>query len=244
MTKQIKSKQRVSDHGEVFTADREVKAMLDLVKQETERVDSRFLEPACGDGNFLAEILRRKLEAAKRRAIPPKKKKPLPLEFEKQTVVAISSIYGVDLLIDNVIACRERLFEIWDIEYRAICKKEVNEDCREAVRFILDRNIVCGNALTLKAVDESGNDIDEPIVFSEWSFVMGTKMQRKDYRLDKLLAGDYEPKSNTKKNKTKSVENEEYQQMSLLSTHENELSEEGELLISYVADYRRMQDYG
>ena len=108
MARQIKSKQRVADHGEVFTADREVNAMLDLVKQETERVDSRFLEPACGDGNFLAEILRRKLEAAKKRAIPPRKKKPLPLEFEKQSVIAVASIYGVDLMLDNVLACRDQ----------------------------------------------------------------------------------------------------------------------------------------
>ena len=107
MARQVKSKQRVADHGEVFTADREVNAMLDLVKQETERVDSRFLEPACGDGNFLAEILHRKLEAAKKRAIPPRKKKPLPLEFEKQSVIAVASIYGVDLMIDNVLACRD-----------------------------------------------------------------------------------------------------------------------------------------
>ena len=108
MTKQVKSRERVAEHGEVFTADREVNAMLDLVKQETERVDSRFLEPACGDGNFVAEILRRKLEAAKKRAIPPRKKKPLPLEFEKQSVIAVASIYGVDLMMDNVIACRQR----------------------------------------------------------------------------------------------------------------------------------------
>ena len=113
MTKQVKSRQRVADHGEVFTAEREVNAMLDLVKQETDRVDSRFLEPACGDGNFVAEILRRKLEAAKKRAIPPRKKKPLPLEFEKQSVIAVASIYGVDLLIDNVIACRQRLYDIF-----------------------------------------------------------------------------------------------------------------------------------
>ena len=66
MEKQVKSKQRVADHGEVFTAEREVNAMLDLVKQETERIDSRFLEPACGDGNFLSEILRRKLAVVKR----------------------------------------------------------------------------------------------------------------------------------------------------------------------------------
>ena len=67
MNNQVKSKQRVADHGEVFTAEREVNAMLDLVKQETERIDSRFLEPACGDGNFLAEILRRKLAVVKAR---------------------------------------------------------------------------------------------------------------------------------------------------------------------------------
>lgn len=243
MTEQVKSKQRVADHGEVFTADREVNAMLDLVKQETERVDSRFLEPACGDGNFVAEILRRKLDAAKKRAIPPKKKKPLPLEFEKQSVIAVASIYGVDLMMDNVIACRQRLYDIWDTEYAAICKNEVNEDCREAVRFILSRNIVCGNALSLKEVDENGDETDEPIVFSEWSFVMGNKMQRKDYRFDKLLAGEYEPQPDPKKKKKKSVE-VEYQQMNLLSMLEEKPSDEGEFLTSYVADYRRIQDYG
>lgn len=244
MANQVKSKQRVADHGEVFTADREVNAMLDLVKQETERVDSRFLEPACGDGNFLAEILRRKLEAAKKRAIPPKKKKPLPLEYEKQAVIAIASIYGVDLLIDNVATCRERLFEMWDAEYTAICKKEVNEECRAAVRFILSRNIVCGNALSLKEVDENGNDTEEPIVFSEWAFIMGSKMQRKDYRFDKLLAGDYEPQADAKKKKRKSVVNEEPRQLGLFDVPTEKPSDEGELLTSYVADYRRIQDYG
>ena len=240
MTGQVKSRQRVADHGEVFTADREVNAMLDLVKQETERVDSRFLEPACGDGNFVAEILRRKLEAAKKRAIPPKKKKPLPMEYEKQSVIAVASIYGVDLLIDNVQACRERLYEIWDEEYKTICKKEVNDDCRAAVKFILSRNIVCGNALSLKVVDDEGNDTDEPIVFSEWAFIMGDKMQRKDFRFDKLLAGDYEPGAEKKKKKKKETEG----QMSLFSDQEEKPSDEGEFLKSYVADYRRIQEYG
>lgn len=241
MTGQVKSRQRVADHGEVFTAEREVDAMLDLVKQETERVDSRFLEPACGDGNFVAEILRRKLEAAKKRAIPPKKKKPLPMEYEKQSVIAVASIYGVDLMMDNVLTCRERLYEIWDKEYVSICKKEVNEDCRDAVKFILSRNIVCGNALSLKAVDDEGNDTDDPIIFSEWTFVMGDKMQRKDYRFDKLLAGDYEPKVGKGKKK-KSMETDG--QMSLLSMLEEKPSDEGEFLTSYVVDYRRIQDYG
>lgn len=236
MAKQVKSKQRVADHGEVFTADREVNAMLDLVKQETERVDSRFLEPACGDGNFVAEILRRKLEAAKKRAIPPKKKKPLPMEFEKQSVIAVASIYGVDLLMDNVETCRNRLYEIWNTEYENICKKEVNDDCREAVKFILSRNIVCGNALSLKVVDEAGNDTEEPIVFSEWAFIMGNKMQRKDYRFDKLLAGDYEPKAGKRKTAQEG-------QIDLFSVLDEKPSDEGEFLTSYVADYRRVQEH-
>ncbi|WP_449329453.1 hypothetical protein, partial [Selenomonas noxia] len=145
MTKQIKSKQRVTDHGEVFTAGREVNAMLDLVKQETERVDSRFLEPACGDGNFVAEILKRKLEAAKKKATPQKKNTPIHSEFEKQSVIAVKSIYGVDLMMDNVLLCRQRLYNIWNEEYKEICKKEVNEECQKAIEFILSRNIVCGN---------------------------------------------------------------------------------------------------
>ena len=235
--KQVKSKQRVADHGEVFTAEREVNAMLDLVKQETERVDSRFLEPACGDGNFLVEILRRKLAAARKRATPPKRKSPLPLEFEKQSVIAVASIYGVDLMMDNVIACRERLYKIWDGEYQTVCKKEISEDCRAAVRFILGRNIVCGNALSLKAVDSSGKDTDEPIIFSEWAFVTGTKLQRKDFRFDRLLEGDYEPKSGARKKNADS----EYQQTGLF---DDKPSDEGEFLTSYIADYRRIQEYG
>lgn len=236
MAQQVKSRERVTAHGEVNTAEREVNAMLDLVKQETERVDSRFLEPACGDGNFVVEILRRKLGAAKRRATPPKKKTPDPLEFEKQSVIAVASIYGVDLLIDNVIACRERLYDIWNEEYAAVCKKEVNDDCRAAVRFILSRNIVCGNALSLKTVDENGNDTDEPIIFSEWAFVMGSKMQRKDFRFDKLLAGDYAP-GTEKKPKTDS-------DIQISMFDDAPPSDEGELLTSYISDYRRVQEHG
>jgi len=172
---QVKSKKRVADHGEVFTAEREVNAMLDLVKQETERIESRFLEPACGDGNFLAEILRRKL------AVVKKQYGKNPYEYEKYAVVAVSSIYGVELLADNVQECRARLFNIWDQEYLANCMKIVSEECRDAVRFILKRNILCGNALDLK--DASGN----PILFSEWTLKNGTNLERKDYRLDVLL---------------------------------------------------------
>ena len=172
---QVKSKKRVADHGEVFTAEREVDAMLDLVKQETERIDSRFLEPACGDGNFLAEILRRKLVIVK------KKYRRSPSDYERYAVLAISSIYGVELLPDNVERCCERLFEIWDKEYTTNCKKDANDECRDAVRFILKRNILCGDALTLKNLN------GEPIIFSAWSLVTGSLMQRTDYRFDRLL---------------------------------------------------------
>lgn len=239
MSDQIKSRERVADHGEVFTAEREVNAMLDLVKQETERVDSRFLEPACGDGNFLVEILRRKLDAAKRRATPPRKRKPIPSEFEKQSVIAVASIYGVDLLIDNVRACRKRLFRIWNNEYKTVCMNEVDNECRKAVRFILKKNVVCGNALTLKVVDKNCEDTDEPIVFSEWSFITGANLQRKDYRFDKLLAGEYEPTAKEKPRDPKTND-----QRNLFDLTAEEPSDEGEFLMSYVADYRRIQSHG
>ncbi len=179
---QTKSRARVRGYGEVFTAEREVKAMCDLVKDECDRIDSRFLEPACGDGNFLAEILTRKLAAVKR------KYGKSHIDYEKNAVLAASSVYGVAILLDNVMACRERMFAIWDMEYKAVCKRDCNDQTREAVKFILSRNIVCGNALTLKCVDENANDTDEPIIFSEWAFVTGSNLQRSDYTFAELLA--------------------------------------------------------
>ena len=153
------------------------------------------------------------------------------------TVIAVASIYGVDLMADNVAACRKRLYDIWNAEYETVCKKETDESCREAVRFILGRNIVCGNALSLKTVDENGKDMEEPIVFSEWSFVTGTKMQRKDYRFDHLLAGEYEPLAAGKKRNART------EQTDLFASGEKP-SDEGEFLTSYIADYRRIQEHG
>ena len=184
MSPQTKSKQRVRDHGEVFTAEREVKAMCDLVKDECERIDSRFLEPACGNGNFLAEILTRKLATVKRLY------KSNPYDYERYAVLAVSSIYGVEILADNAEECRKRLFELWNKEYTAICKKSANDETLDAVRYILSKNILCGNALTLMCVDENQKDTDVPIVFPEWS-LLGTKLKRRDFRLDVMLkAGD------------------------------------------------------
>lgn len=186
--KQVKSKQRVADHGEVFTAEREVNAMLDMVKQETERIDSRFLEPACGDGNFLVEILRRKL------AVVTKKYRRSPYDWERYSLLALGSIYGIDIMIDNTVACRDRLYDIWNKEYKRICKKECSDDTRASAKFILQCNIVCGNALSLHQVDEATQDTAEPIVFSEW--VMPTndaRFQRTQYEFRELAeVGDRE----------------------------------------------------
>lgn len=177
---QVKSKKRVTDHGEVFTSEREVNAMLDLVKQETERIDSRFLEPACGTGNFLVEILKRKLTIIENRY------KKSQLDFERYTVIAISSIYGVDILEDNVVECRNRLFEIFDEKYTAFYKTNCKEECRRSIKYILERNILRGDALTLKTV---GND-NQPIVFSEWSAVNGSMIKRRDFTMDNLLKAE------------------------------------------------------
>ena len=188
MRPQTKSKQRIRDHGEVFTAEREVNAMCDLVKDECDLIDSRFLEPACGNGNFLTEILTRKLAAVK------KLYKSNPYDYERYAVLAVTSIYGVEILADNAEECRKRLFTLWDKEYTAVCKKSANGETREAVRYILSKNILCGNALTLMCVDKNQKDTDKPIVFPEWS-LLGTKLKRRDFRLDVMLKANDKPKN-------------------------------------------------
>lgn len=184
MTAQVKTRQRVQDHGEVFTNEREVNAMLDMVGQETERIDSRFLEPACGDGNFLSEVLRRKLDV-----VDSRYRRSLP-EWEKYAFIAVGSIYGVELLRDNTMACRKRLFRIVEGRYARVSKGGGNQTFLDAIAFVLERNILNGNALSLKAVNEHGQDTDEPIVFSEWSVVLGDKVKRRDFRLDEMLEGN------------------------------------------------------
>lgn len=178
MNKQLVSKQRIADHGEVFTSEREVNAMLDLVKQETERIDSRFLEPACGTGNFLTEILRRKLNVVE------KKYRRSQLDFERNLVSAISSIYGIDILEDNVIACRQRLFEIADERYTALFKKKAKDEVRKMIRFILQKNIIWGDALDLKTAGPEPHQI----IFSEWSFPLNNSLiKRRDFVFAELL---------------------------------------------------------
>lgn len=184
MEEQVKSKQRVADHGEVLTGSREVNAMLDLVKQETERIESRFLEPACGTGNFLAAILERKLDVVARRYGRSQS------EYERNAILAVSSIYGIDILEDNVQQCRQRLFGIFDLRYLELFANKTKDECRKSVRFVLGRNIIHGDALSLQTVGENPS----PIVFSEWSPVGGNLLKRRDFTFEDLIAYGAEPK--------------------------------------------------
>lgn len=222
--KQIKSRERVAERGEVFTALREVNAMCDLVADECLRPDSRFLEPACGDGNFLAVILQRKLTELQR------KYKKNPRDFEKQSIVAIGSLYGVDIMNDNVVACRERLYSIWNEFYTDNCKKDASDEARESARFIISRNIINGNALTLMCVDAEGNDTPAPIVFSEWTLISSTQMQRSDYTMSDLLLYNDTSKEDG--------------MFSLFALTEEQKEEGGVFLRRYITHYKKLQDYG
>lgn len=167
----VKSKQRVADHGEVFTPPWMVEAMLDLVKGETERIDSRFLEPACGSGNFLIQILRRKLAVVEM--------KYSTSDFEKRhfALYGLMCIYGIELLGDNIAECRENLLAIF-AEY---LKLDEADDLYQVACLVLAQNIVHGNALTMR--DSS----QQPITFAEWSSLGKGKFQRRDFRFDVLI---------------------------------------------------------
>ena len=174
--KQVVSKQRVADHGEVYTAKREVNAMLDLVKEETERIDSRFLEPACGTGNFLVEILNRKMEAVRKQFAKNR------YEYDLASAQAVSSMYGVELLPDNTAICRQRLFELFLDIYQRHQHAAAADELKNCIQYLLRKNILCGDALTMLQND------GQPITFCEWTFI-GTsgKVKRRDFELAELL---------------------------------------------------------
>lgn len=166
----IKSRKRVTDHGEVFTPAWMIDAMLDLVKDESERIDSRFLEPACGSGNFIVKVLRRKLVAVECKFGES--------DFEKQhyALLALMCIYGIELLADNIAECRENMLEI----FADYLKLQESDDLYRAATFVLSQNLVHGDALTMCA---SGG---EPITFAEWGYLGKGKFQRRDFRFDTL----------------------------------------------------------
>jgi hypothetical protein len=166
----VKSKQRVADHGEVFTPSWMVEDMLNLVKGESERIDSRFLEPACGSGNFLKVVLQRKLSAVQSRYGKS--------EFERNhyALFGLMCIYGIELLEDNVVECRKNLLDI----FSADLKIDAESIWCKAALVVLNANIIHGDALTLKTPD------GEPINFPEWGYLGSGKFQRRDFRYDSL----------------------------------------------------------
>ncbi len=168
--KLIVSKQRVADHGEVYTPAWMVEAMLDLVKDETERIDSRFLEPACGSGNFLVKILQRKLAAVEL--------KYGKSDFERShyALLALMHIYGIELLADNIAECRANLLEIF-AEYLSI---EESDETYKAAFYVLSQNLVHGDAVEMKTLD------GEYITFAEWGYLGKGKYQRRDFHLRAL----------------------------------------------------------
>lgn len=168
--KHVKSKQRVADHGEVFTPKWLVEAMLDLVKEESERIDSRFLEPACGSGNFLVLILQRKLAAVEL--------KYGKSDFERQhyALLALMCIYGIELLADNIVECRENMLEI----LADFLKIEESDDLYQAAFYVLSQNIVHGDAMKMLTSES------QPITFAEWGYLGKGKFQRRDFRFDVL----------------------------------------------------------
>ncbi len=166
----IKSKKRVADHGEVFTPEWMVEAMLDLVKGETKRIDSRFLEPACGSGNFLVRVLQRKLAAV------DLKYKQSDFEKRHYALLGLMCIYGIELLPDNIAECRANLLDIFG-EYLSI---DEADDLYCAANFVLSLNLVHGDALTMRGSDGF------PIAFAEWGYLGKGKFQRRDFRFDVL----------------------------------------------------------
>ncbi len=166
----IKSRKRVADHGEVFTPAWMVDAMLDLVKDESERIDSRFLEPACGSGNFIVKVLRRKLAAVECKFGES--------DFEKQhyALFALMCIYGIELLEDNIAECRENMLEI----FADYLKLQESDDLYRAASYVLSQNLVHGDALTMCTSH------NEPITFAEWGYLSKGKFQRRDFRFDTL----------------------------------------------------------
>ena len=166
----IKSKQRVADHGEVFTPAWLVEAMLDLVKEETERIDARFLEPACGSGNFLVVILQRKLAAVEL--------KYGKSAFERQhyALLALMCLYGIELLADNIAECRANVLEI----FADYLKLDETDDLYRAASYVLSLNLVHGDALTMRT------HAGQPITFAEWGYLGKGKFQRRDFSLATL----------------------------------------------------------
>jgi len=171
----IKSRQRMADHGEVFTPRWLVEAMLDLTI-ESDRIEARVLESACGDGNFLVRVLQRKL------AVVELKSRKSSQDKKRLALLAIMSLYGIELLRDNIVECRKRLLSIF-ADYLKL--KPLDEYYRAATR-VLSLNLIHGDALKMRTND------GRPIVFAEWEYSGKGEFRRRDFRFDLLAQASAE----------------------------------------------------
>jgi hypothetical protein len=168
----VKSRQRVADHGEVFTPSWLVDDMLDLVKEESERIDARVLEPACGSGNFVVAVLRRKLASVETKFGAS--------DFERRhhALLALMCIYGIELLEDNAAECRANLLRV----LLSFLGADVGDEWHRAAQVVVDANIVHGDALDMTTA--SG----EHVSFPEWGYLGKGKFQRRDFHYGSLIA--------------------------------------------------------
>ena len=191
--KQVKSKERVKDFGEVFTNPREVKAMLDLVKDESYKIDSTFLEPACGNGNFLIEILDRKMKTVSETANNQD-------EWTLLALIAVGSIYAIDIQDDNVQESKERLFSRVCEVFQEIFNEQLSEDVQKAFNHVLDLNVIHGDGLTGL---QHGENANKEIMFSSWNFdslLEENKVIREDFSMNAMITHNNRQKTNKEVN--------------------------------------------
>lgn len=212
--KQVISQKRVRDYGEVYTNKKEVLAMLDMLESNadlnTGDFKSTYLEPACGTGNFLIEILKRKIE--KINSITPKRKRT---EWEFNVLIAVGSLYGIDIIEDNIEICRSNLLNIVIDAYEDRYNKDVNSEFIPNINFILDKNMVCGDARSYRLSD------DEPIIFWEWTGDLRYRIRGKAYSFEKIVNGDVDIKNQTPEELKSTIPFTYYSQLYLQKENES-----------------------
>jgi hypothetical protein len=176
-----KSKERVQKHGEVFTPAWVVNDMLDMLPEDVWDIGKTFLEPACGEGAFLIEVYKRKLEIINT---------DIQEDWEWQAAIATSSLYGVELLEDNAEKCKINLVNLFATFYNQKFPETQDEEIIETIKFLINANIIRGNFLTQrKCLSSCGNKCNkcELIAFSEWTPLADYKLKRKDYLLEEMI---------------------------------------------------------
>lgn len=172
----MKSKERVKKVAEVFTPGWCVRNMLDMVAENGgafKNINETFLEPACGDGNFIIQIIERKMHIIDE-LLPTKE------QYKMLTIQAVSKIYGVDIMPDNVQECKERVMRSLRKKYLKKYNEKMPEAHEKNLMFVLDNNIVLGNFLTTLTND------NKPVVIRDYQY-NGDKVVISDFYLSDII---------------------------------------------------------